>query len=1096
MTQTTSFRWRSAFILSAILFAFASTGFSQETNVSPAVETVANPQVDRELEFASGLIRKFSMPDLAEKVMDQLELAYPEAKERAMVIRAEALISRRRFPQAEAIVSAMPKDNPKAQAIMLALADGYFQVGEQEKTRLLYVEFFNRYTNAAPTDPDLKRFYRESAYKFGQMLAMRNDPLGAAKMYDKMIPLMGVDERDQIRQVKMEQAELLLRGSRDLPASSERAANLKKARASCDEVVWGGMDLWFGRAVTAMAQADLIEGFHERAIQLLEKNMTIIKKADEKLSESGMISESPYAGARSLLGTIYKDRADILTNTREVREAEALRYLERAASQYESLWRLILRVNQRDANQLEQAKKNKTTITLPGTSTQRQEACAGFEKSIQQFAELLNKQENEGWTGAAAERKNKLKERVQKIIAGQTAYDKSIGASMQSDLQIGPEFAGTLDIARALEFLAPEETRTKQAVGLYVKSLSEFYNVFAGYPGSEWSTTAGEKVSQLKDRLKTLTGQEVTIEAKKGGQEKIARVVIKEGHSLFSRKEYAKAAEQYVKALNDYPEGEESIGALANLMECDVNLNDLRSVKATAFYMGERFGGNPMAAQGFLRVGRIFFEASNREMYQFMYEQYLASFPEHVSAPDILFMLGEQRWKAEDYEGAVDYYKRLAKLYSKTPRYLQAVNRIGWAYFLSNNFKLAIEGFTAYLSEAQAGSEKAQAKLCLADSYRQLGDNKTAFVHYQELTGWLDNKGGPYSVSIDAMRKNEDVHQQAVFFMAHCKTLMAEPGPAGAAARQESVALFRKFVDEFPGSPLAPTALSSMGAVLLGDGKSAEASAIFDELSQKYPKSDAGQNAKLAMIRSLMEIGQAAKAKEVLAEMVRDADKTPADQFLRAGLLLQEKGDNASAVLALGKAVEKLAAPAAVGDTTPNRGDNEQRALLTLGKAYSALGKFNDAAASLKSLVEKYPKSALFYEARFLLGNAYKEEGKPEEAMGMLRDVFERATDQKLITQATVELAGLQKAMGDSNGALASYQRVVLLGKVDDPATRPYFRTALHDSVMLFRDAGKWDDVIENSDRFTAAFPTGEGVDDVRKWRAEAIMKISMGAPK
>jgi TolA-binding protein len=1064
-----------------------------QTNAPAAVpqEVASNPLLDREFVFASGLIRQLNMPDLAEKVMDQVELNFPEAKERAKVIRAEALIARRRFPQAEAIVAGMPKDNPRAQAIMLALADGYFQVGEQEKTRALYIEFFNRYTNAVPTDPDLKRFYRDSAYKFGQMLSMRNDPLGASKMYDKMIPLMTSEERDEIRQVKQEQAELLLRAARTMPASPERDALLKKARANSDEVVWGGMDVWFGRAVTALAQADLIEGYDERAVQLLEKNMRMLKKADEKLAETGMITESPFAGARSLLGAIFRDRADVLTNTREIREAEALRFLERAAEQYEMLWKLILRVNQRDANLLEQAKKNNTTITLPGTPSQRQEAYIGYEKSIQQVVTLLSKLENDGWTGTVAERKNKLKERIQKLVDGMSAYDKTTGASLQKDLQIENTFSGTLDIARALEYLAPEDVRNKQAGDLYVKALTEFYNVFAGYPGSEWSTTAGEKVTQLKDRLKALTGKEVTIEAKQGGKEKIARVVIKEGHNLFSRKEYAKASEQYLKALNDYPEGEESIGALANLMECDVYLKDMRSVKMTAYYIAERFAANPLAAQGFLRVGRLFFEEANREMYQFIYEQYLAAFPEHVSAPDILFMLGEQRWKVQDYEGAVGYYKRLAQRYGKTPRFLQAVNRIGWAYYLSGNFASAIEGFSAYLAEAQAGPEKAQAKLCLADSYRQLGDSTNAYAHYQELTGWLGNKGGPYSVSIDAQRKNEEIHQQAVFFTAHCRTLMAPQGEAGMAIRKEAVDLFRKFVDEFPGSELAPTALSSMGAVLMGDGKAAEAAAVFDELALKYPKSDAGQNAKLAMIRSLIEINQPAKAREVLGDMVRDEGKIPADQFLRAGLLFEEKGDNESAILALGKTLAKYTATPAQAN-----GDNEQRALLVLGRAQSSLKKFPDAVETLKRLVEKYPKSALFYEARFLLGNAYKEIGKPDEAMSILRDVFQRATDQKLITRATIELAALQKNMGDQNGALASYQRIVLLGKKEDAQIRPYYRLALHESIRLFKDESKWDDVIENADRFSSEFPTGEGVAEVRKWRSEAIMKLSMGGVK
>lgn len=1084
--QPILFKWRFGLITSALVMVFASTSFSQETNT--------NALLDRELEFASGLIRKLSMPDLAEKALDQLEVTYPESKDRMTVIRAEALIARRRFKQAEALVQDMPKDNPKAQAIMLVLADGYFQIGETERTRLLYVEFFNRYTNAAPSDPDLRRFYKDSAYKFGQMLAMRNDPLAAAKMYDKMIPLMGAEDRDQVRQLKLEQAELLLRGARTMPVNAERTAFLKKARANCDEVVWGGMDLWFGRAITALAQADLIEGYDEKAIDLLEKNMAMLKKADEKLAESGMITESPFAGARSLAGAIYKDRADLLTNTRELREAEALRFLERAAAGYESLWKLIIRVNQRDGNLLEQARKNKTTITLPGSATQRQDAYAGYEKAAQQFLELLGKLENDGWTEPVAERKNKLKERAQKMLAELTAYDKALGATVQPDLLIGPAFSSTKDMARGLEYLAPDADRTKQAVGLYVKALTEYYNVFAGYPGSDWSTVASEKVAQIKERLKTLTGQEITIEAKKGGREKIAKVVIKEGHSLFGRKEYAKAAEQYVKALNDYPEGEEPVGALGNLMACDFNMNDIHSVKMTAYYLGERFGGNPLAAQSFLRVGRLYFEAKNREMVSFMYEQYLESFPDHVSAPDILFMLGEQRWKTQDYEGAVLYYKRLTQRYPKTQRFLQAMNRIGWAYYLRSDFKMAIDGFSAYLAEAQAGSEKAQAKLCLADSYRQTGDLTNALANYQELSRWLDNNGGPYSDSVEAMRKNEDIHQQAMFFVAHCKALASVAGPDGAAAHQESVALFRKFVDEFPGSALAPTALSSMGAVLLGDAKSAEASAVFNELSEKYPKSEAGQNAKLAMIRSLIEIGQAPKAREVLSDMIRDSDKHNSEQYLRAGLLFQDKGDNESAILALRKMIEKYDADAS--DTSSARGDNEQRGFLALGQAQNAFGKHEDSAASLKRLLAKYPKSPLFFQASFVLVGDYKESGKNDEAMGILRDIFERSSDQKLITRATIELASLQKAMGDSNGALASYQRIVLLGKVDDPDIRPYFRTALIQSTALYREAGKWKDVIENSDLFTADFPTGEGGADIRRWRAEAIMKLSMGGGK
>ncbi len=42
---------------------------------------------------------------------------------------------------------------------------------------------------------------------------------------------------------------------------------------------------------------------------------------------------------------------------------------------------------------------------------------------------------------------------------------------------------------------------------------------------------------------------------------------------------------------------------------------------------------------------RIYFDENNREMYDYIYELYLAQFPKDSRAATILYMLGEQRWK-------------------------------------------------------------------------------------------------------------------------------------------------------------------------------------------------------------------------------------------------------------------------------------------------------------------------------------------------------------------------------------------------------------------------------------------------------------------
>ncbi len=1057
---------------------------------APAGSSIADPLLEREFEFASGLIHKLKMPDLAERVMDRIEMEYPTLRERTTVVRAEAMIERRRFRQAEELLATVPKDSPKAQAILLALADGYFMAGEREKTRAIYADFFNRHTNAVPTDPDVRRFFRDAAYKFSQMLAMANDPLAAAGMYDRIFPLLGPDDRDALRQLKLEQAELLLRAARGLPAGKERESLIRKARANSDEVVWGGMDLWFGRAVAALAHVELLEGNEDKAIALLNKNMEMLRKLDERLSEAGLVSESPYAGALSLLGRIHKDRGDFLTASREVREAEALRFLERAAGEFEELWSLIARVAQRDAAILDRAAKEKTTVTLPGTPEARQEPFLRFLESARQFERvLLELESGDGWTPAVADRKNKLKERVQKLIQTADSFDKKHGVSPQPDLLPGEKFAGFVEMERGRNHVALEEKRLELALSHYAEALRRYYGVFSGYPGTDWSQNAGEAIDRIKSRVKELTGKEVTIEAREGGREKIARVVLREGHNLFSRKEYEKAIEQYLKGLNDFPEGEEPLAALGNLLECYARVSDLLSLRVTAEYLAERFGGNPLAAQAFLRVGRYFFEQNNRDLYLFLYERYLEGFPEHPSAAEILFMLGEQRWKVEDYEGAVVYYRRLVERYTKTPRYLQSLNRIGWAYYLRGDFPRAVEGFSRFLADAQAGTEKAQAKLCLADAYRQMGAYADAFQHYAELTGWLDNKGGAFSTSIEALRKNEEIHQQAFFYLGYCKMLMAGAGEAGAASRKEAIAHLRRFVETYPKSTLAPTALSTMGAILLVEGRSDEAAAVYQELATQYPQSEAGQNARLAMLRSLIEIQRLEKAEEVLQEMLREADRYPADQFLRAGILFQDRGRHEAAARAFEASLKRMDALT----EGVRRGDVEQRVLMALGQSRLALNRPAEAAEALRRLIEEYPRSPFFFEARFLLGRALRGAGSLKEATEVLRDVFLRATDQRLITRATTELAELQLAQGDRDGALASYQRIVLLSKPDDPVIRPFYQKALYESVRLFREGGRWDDVVENANRFTSEFPHAGGAEEVRRWRSEAILRRTTG---
>jgi TolA-binding protein len=1074
------------------LVALALLACARFAPAAPAPDSAA---VDREFEFAAGLIR-MNLPEYAETVVNKLCMVNTNLQDRANVIRAEALIARRRFKPAEDLVATMPKGSPKAQAIMLALADGYYQTGEYDKCRGLYQQFFNQYTNAVPQDPDLLRFYRDAAYKFAQMLSARNDLRRAADLYDLVI--RAADDTEIQRQARVEQAEMVLRAARTL-TGPDRDALLAKAETNCNEVLWSGTDLWFGRGVISLAHILRARGQKDEAMRLLQSNLKVLRKLDDLMEQTGVpISESPLAGARSLLGSLFQQEADVTLARDAVRQAEALGYYGRALNEYSNVWGIVSRVAARDAAYAAKLKAGEVKVALPGTAEERQQPFVDLSRALEKFADEIASATGQGagWDGSVADRANALKAGIAGLQKTVQEFSREHGVTPSADMGLGEAFRGNEYLAHGRQFLRPEAERKERGVDLYTRALQEFYNVFAGYAGSDWSTEAGEKVESLKERLKELTGKEITIEAKKGGRERIALVSFKEGESLFSRKEYPKAVEAFRRGLKDLPEGNESLVALGSMMECYAVSNDVVRVRMVAQYLVERFPARPEVPQALLRVGRFYFEAKNRELYAYLYDLYLEKFPDHAMAPAILYMLAEQRWAAKDYEGAVAYYRRLTARYPKTQYYLKALNRIGWSYYLAGQATNAVDGFRAYMADAQPSAEKAAAKLCLADACRQVGDQTNALTHYRDLVQWLTPSGNPYSSSAEDLAKNQEVLQQARFFEPYCQSMIREPPDLAAASRAGAVDGFRTFVAAYPQSKLAPLALSSLGAVLLSDGKSEDAAKVFEELSASYPQSEAGQNARLAMIRSLIEIAQNERARQVLGEMVRDADKYPAEQLTKVGLLVLEKNEFASAVDALGKALERLRATPTTPENAKSVGDLEQRILLGLGKARYGVGKLPEAAAALQELVDRYPRSGFFYEARFVLGRTYRKMGKTTEAVEVLKDVFKRASDQVLINQATMELAEIQTAQGDKTDALASYARIVLLGKFEDPAVRPLYRDALLRSLPIQVEQERWTDVVDYSHRFMAEFPMHERAAEVRRWREKALMSLSTGGAK
>ena len=293
-----------------------------------ALSVRAEDNPDREFEFAAGLV-ELGFPDFAQKIADSVVKLHPDMAARANLIKAEGFIAGRKFADAEALLKTMGGD-PKADAIKLALANGYYRFGEIDKAKQLYNDFFSKYTQV-PSDADLLRFYRDSSYRYGQMLEQAGDLKGAAQAYAKLLATK--PEKEIERRVLTERAQIFVRLAQ-AEGGQERDKYLKEAQKICDQIQWGGVDIWFGQSIITLANIEIVKGDKRKAQETIKQYNDIFKEIDKMLKEQEMpMGLSPVAGARFLLGQIYQEQGSALAKD-AARKDDAIKLLTQALTEF------------------------------------------------------------------------------------------------------------------------------------------------------------------------------------------------------------------------------------------------------------------------------------------------------------------------------------------------------------------------------------------------------------------------------------------------------------------------------------------------------------------------------------------------------------------------------------------------------------------------------------------------------------------------------------------------------------------------------------------------------------------------------------------
>jgi len=357
-----------------------------------------------------------------------------------------------------------------------------------------------------------------------------------------------------------------------------------------------------------------------------------------------------------------------------------------------------------------------------------------------------------------------------------------------------------------------------------------------------------------------------------------------------------------------------------------------------------------------------------------------------------------------------------------------------------------------------------------------------------------------YGGTPDDVAKTAKARERALFWKAFCYSRMREPADKVPEYQAKSIEGYTDFLKEDPKSELAPLALSYIGTIYYLQNKPEDAGKAFDRLQKEFPQSDQAQNVLFVQGKALLDLGQTEKGVEVFSKMYGNAKAYTAAQFLKVGEIILQAGQFDAAAKAYAQARASLT-------NATDRGGWES-ASIGLAQACAGAGRYADVVAPLEELLAKYKKSGYTIQASLLLSRAYAELAQKETDAKKKTDLFNKAIkamntardfakDPDVLASADIELAAIQLLMGNKTAALASYQRLLLLGNVNDSKVRPFIEIAFEKAMPLCIESGRFSDVMDACETYLAAFPQGRLVAQARQWRDQMTAKgVQRAAPE
>lgn len=411
-----------------------------------------------------------------------------------------------------------------------------------------------------------------------------------------------------------------------------------------------------------------------------------------------------------------------------------------------------------------------------------------------------------------------------------------------------------------------------------------------------------------------------------------------QGLTLWKLENFTEAIEAFERQLEWRLDSYYYQRSLLYLGYCQEKLNNFEEAAAYYTELNSIADGSEILVESLLRQGIVDLDLGNYRAALSAFQKILFDFSYHEKSRDISFFLGESYYHLGQHEDAKErlqnYINSESTIYNENALY-----RIGWILYDSEQYENAITHLEEYLENYPQAKFKIDANQLIADCYLALGDVEEARDQFSELT--------------EKLEEGSDDLQTVNFNMG--QTYIANENDSEALIWLEKALIG-------PDRTLTAEAHYLRGKLFFRLNREDEGLAEWETLYRDYPESDFREEIAKVMIARYSDRGDIESQKRVLNSLVSDYPNTEdGEQYL---LLLGEIADNEN---------DSTTAIAAYSQLTRDFPESEyyREALYRIGYHYSERNEHIRASEYFKTIVDIAIYDELHEKALYNLGVSY-----------------------------------------------------------------------------------------------------------------------------